>query len=411
MRAQTESALRLSGTVGANKVMQSELLRLVKRSPFHVRVPKPVRQGSMALRYPFDPAIAWVAACYHRSSSRIGWELASSPAVRLEPLVADLVPLLAADDRLPRGRSVRFTVEVKGVEDFEAGPLQLRGAVKSAFEQAMQKRGGQAVVQSKAAEWEMLVRRVGVENDRRTLVILDLGRGPRHMRGQRVVQGPAPLRETLAAQLVLLANWMPHAEPLVDPTAGSGTIVVEAALLARGFAVRKPEHLPALRSPVFAGFPTEAPPLYPDTRPYILAADINEECIAWMIGNLRASGLTGRDLEQSIVVRCMNVTELTPERFAEFLPHAPGDRGLFAFNPPYGRRMQGEDGDVLRLYRDLGRTLKRFNSWRAAVIVANEGFKEAFNARPSLVKPTSAAGLRAEFLVFDLGERQAGKRR
>ncbi len=409
--AQTESALRLSGTVGANKVMESELLRLVKRSPFHVRVPKPARQGSMALRYPFDPAIAWLAACYHRSSSRIGWELASSPAVRLEPLVADLVPLLAADDRLPRGRSVTFTVEVKGVEDFEAGPLQLRGAVKSAFEQAMQKRGGQAVVQSKAADWEMLVRRVGVGNDRRTLVILDLGRGPRHMRGQRVAQGPAPMRETLAAQLVLLANWMPHAEPLVDPTAGSGTIAVEAALLARGTAVRKPEDLPALRSPVFAGFPPQSPPLYPDTRPYILASDIDEECIAWMLGNLRASGLTGRDVEQTIVVRSMNATELTPQRLAKILPGAPSDRGLFAFNPPYGRRMQGEDGDVLRLYRDLGRTLKRFDGWRAAVIVANEGFKRSFNIRPSLAKPTSVAGLRAEFLVFDLGGRQVGKRR
>jgi len=408
--AQAESALRLSGTVGANKVMESELLRLVMRSPFHVRVSKPTRQGSTALRYAFDPAVAWVAACYHRSSSRIGWELASSPAVRLEPLVSDLVPLLAADERLPRGRSVTFTVEVKGVEDFEAGPLQLRGAVKSVFEQAMEKRGGGAVVQSEGAEWEMLVRRVGIENDRRTLVILDLGRGPRHMRGQRVAQGPAPMRETLAAQLVLLAKWMPHEEPLVDPTAGSGTIPVEAALLARGFAVRKPQDLPALRSPVFAGFPAQAPPLYPDTRPYILASDINEECIAWMIGNLRASGLTGRDVEQSIVVRSMNATELTPERVAGILPNAPRGRGVFAFNPPYGHRMQGEDGDVLRLYRDLGKTLKRFDGWRAAVIVANAEFERAFNVRPYLIKPTSAAGLRAEFMVFDLGGRQAGKR-
>ena len=411
MRAQAESALRLSGTVGANRVMESELLRLVKRSPFHVRVPKPARQGSTALRYPFDPAIAWVAACYHRSSSRIGWELASSPAVRLEPLVADLAPLLAADDRLPRGRSVTFTIEVKGVEDFEAGPLQVRGAVKSAFEQAMRQRGGQAVVQSEAAEWEMLVRRVGVQSDRRTLVILDLGRGARHLRGQRVAQGPAPLRETLAAQLVLLANWMPHAEPLVDPLAGSGTIAVEAALLARGFAVRKPQDLLALGLPVFAGLPSQAPPLYPDTRPCILASDIDEECIAWMIGNLRASGLTGREVERSIVVQSMDAIELTPERVAGILPDAPRDRGLFAFNPPYGRRMQGEDGGVLRLYRDLGRTLKRFDGWRAAVVVANEGFKRAFGARPSLVKPTSAAGLRAEFLVFDMGARQAGNRR
>jgi len=408
--AQAESALRLSGTVGANKVMESELLRLVMRSPFEVRVSKPARQGSTALRYAFDPAVAWVAACYHRSSSRVGWELASSPAVRLEPLVADLVPLLAADDRLPSGRSVTFTVEVKGAEDFEAGPLQLRGAVKSAFEQAMQKRGGQAVVASEGAEWEMLVRRVGMEGDRRTLVILDLGRGARHMRGQRVAQGPAPLRETLAAQLVLLSNWMPHEEPLVDPTAGSGTIAVEAALLARGFAVRKPQDLPALRWPAFAGFPAQAPPLYPDTRPHILASDINEECIAWMIGNLRASGLTGRDVEQSIVVRSMDATELTPERVAGILPGAARGRGVFAFNPPYGHRMQGEAGEVLQLYRDLGKTLKRFEGWRAAVIVANEGFERAFNARPYLIKPTSAAGLRAEFFVFDLGGRQVGKR-
>jgi len=408
--AQAESALRLSGSVGANKVMESELLRLVKRSPFHVRVPKPARQGSTALRYPFDPAIAWVAACYHRSSSRIGWELASSPAARLEPLVSDLVPLLAADDRLPRGRSVTFTVEVKEVEDFEAGPLQVRGAVKSAFEQAMQQRGGQAVVQREGAEWEMLVRRVGIEGERRTLVVLDLGRGPRHLRGQRVAQGPAPMRETLAAQLVLLSNWMPHEEPLVDPTAGSGTIAVEAALLARGFAVRKPDDLPALRWPMFAGLPAQAPPLYPDTRPYILASDIDEECVAWMIGNLRASGLTGRDVEQSIVVRSMNAIELTPERVAGILPNAPRGRGVFAFNPPYGDRMRGEAGGVLRLYHDLGKTLRRFDGWRAAVVVANEGFRMAFDSRPYLIKPASVAGLRAEFLLFDLGGRQVGKR-
>jgi putative N6-adenine-specific DNA methylase len=403
MIAQTESALRLSGTVGSNKVMESELLRLVKRSPLRVLVPKPKRQGSMALRYPFDPAVAWVAACYHRTSSRIGWELASSPAVRLEPLVADLVPLLAADDRLPRGRSLTFSVEVKGVEDFEAGPLQVRGAVKSAFEEAMQRRGGEAVVKTREAEWQILVRRVGLEDDRRTLVILDLGGGPRHLRGQRVAQGPAPMRETLAAQLVMLAKWMPHAEPLVDPTAGSGTIPVEAALMARGISVRKPEDLPALRLPVFEGLPPQSPPLYADTRPYILASDIDEECVAWMIGNLRASGLTGRDVEQAIVVRSMDVNELTPARFKQILPGAPVDRGLFAFNPPYGHRMQGADGGVLQLYRDLGRTLKVFDGWRAAVIVANEGFTQAFNARPSMVKPTSAAGLRAEFLIFDLG--------
>jgi putative N6-adenine-specific DNA methylase len=383
--------------------MEAELLRLVKRSPFEIRVPKPARQGSTALRYPFDPAVAWVTACYHRSSSRIGWELASSPAVRLEPLVADIAPLLAKDDRLPRGRTVSFSVDVKETSDFEAGPLQIRGAVKSAFEEAMRSRGGEGLVDAKAPELRLLVRRVGREAERRTLLILDIGGGARHLRGQRVAQGPAPLRETLAAQLLLLARWMPHEEPLVDPMAGSGTIPVEGALLARGIAVRKPGSIPPLA--VFDGFPEQAPPLYPDTRPFILASDIEQECIAWMIGNLRASGLTGREVERSIIVRSMDVRELTPSRFAEILPEAPRNRGLFALNPPYGRRLEAGQSGMLALYGELGRALKRFDGWRAAVIVANERFKQAFRARPSMSKPTTAAGLRAEFLLFNLGQR------
>jgi len=404
-QARAESALRLSGTVGANKVMEAELLRLVKRSTFEVRVPKPSRQGSAALRYPFDPAVAWVAACYHRSASHIGWEVASSPARRLEPLVADLVPLLAADDRLPRGRSVRFTVEVRDVPDFEAGPLQVRGAVKSAVEEALKKRGGEGRVDAGAPEFKFLVRRVGREDDRRTLLALDFGGGARHRRGQRVAQGPAPLRETLAAQLIQLARWMPHAEPLVDPMTGSGTIAIEAALLARGFAVRKPLELPCLRLNVFDGFPEEAPPLYADTQPTILASDIDEECVAWIIGNLRAAGLTGRAAEASIIVRTMDATTLTPAALDEILPGAPHSRGLFAINPPYGQRMQAGEGDMLPLYRELGRALKRFDGWRAAVIVANEEFAETFSARPAMTKPTVVSGMRGQFLTFDLGAR------
>ncbi len=100
----------------------------------------------------------------------------------------------------------------------------------------------------------------------------------------------------------------------------------------------------------------------------------------------------------------MDVAELEPSRLAEILPAVPRGRGLFAFNPPYGERMQTPD-DVLPLYRDLGRALKRFDGWRAAVIVANDGFVEAFNARPSMAKPTVASGLRAQFLTFDLGRR------
>src|SRR5207237_3876446 len=119
--------LRLTGSGGANRVMEAELKRLVMRSPFQVRLEKPKREGDATLLYPFDARVAWVAACYHRTSSRISWDLCSSGATRLEPLFADVVPLLSADDRLPDGNPLRFSVDLGAASDFEASPLQLRG--------------------------------------------------------------------------------------------------------------------------------------------------------------------------------------------------------------------------------------------------------------------------------------------
>src|SRR5215467_11158669 len=99
LRAHRCDDLRLTGSGGANRVMEAEFKRLVMRSPFNVHVEKPKREGDATLLYPFDPQTAWVAACYHRTSSRITWDLVSSEAVRLEPLFSDLVPLLSSDDR------------------------------------------------------------------------------------------------------------------------------------------------------------------------------------------------------------------------------------------------------------------------------------------------------------------------
>src|SRR6476646_33447 len=117
--AQRCNELRLTGSGGANRVMEGELKRLVMRSPFDVRVEHPKREGEATLLYPFEACIAWVAACYHRTSSRISWDLCSSTAVRLEPLFDDLLPALSSDDRLPDGKHLRFSVVVGSASDFE----------------------------------------------------------------------------------------------------------------------------------------------------------------------------------------------------------------------------------------------------------------------------------------------------
>ena len=401
--AQRCGELRLTGSGGANRVMEAEFKRLVMRSPFEVRVEKPRREGEATLLYPFDARIAWVASCYHRTSSRISWDLCSSAAVRLEPLFADLLPLLSSDDRLPGGRRLRFSVEVGAASDFEASPLQLRGVVKNAIVEALTSRGVAAEVDAGSPDVVFVVRRAGVPEARRTVVGIDIGAGARHRRGARVVMGPAPLRETMAAQLIMLSRWDARTEPLVDPMAGGGTIPIEAAGLAVGAAIRRPSDLPLRHLAAFRNLPHEAPDLFPGTVPRILALDSDPKRIPAMVGNLRAAGLTGPSHEDSIVIADKDVRELDPNYVHRMLPASRGMKsGVFCFNPPYGVRMGKEDGKdkLLALYSAMGRAFARFSGWRAACFVANPQFVEVFGHTPVMTKPASNAELRGAFLVF-----------
>ncbi len=397
--------LRLTGSGGANRVMEAELKRLVMRSPFDVRVPKPRREGDATLLYPFDPRIAWVAACHHRTSSRISWDLVSSPAVRLEPLFDDLLPALKEDDRLPAARRLRLSVDLGSAHDFEASPLQLRGVVKNALVEALATRGVTAEVDGESPEVVFVARRAGTPESRRTVIGIDIGLGARHRRGARVAAGPAPLRETMAAQLIMLSRWDARVEPLVDPMAGGGTIPIEAAGLAVGAAIRSPTDLPFRHLVAFDGLPATAPDLFPGTVPRILALDIDAERIPAMVGNLRAAGLTGSSHEDSIVIGRKDVRTLVPADVAAMLPAARAMKpGVFCFNPPYGVRIGAEAGDarLLDLYADMGRALGRFTGWRAACFVANPGFVDAFGHFPAMTKPATNAELSGAFLLYQL---------
>jgi 23S rRNA G2445 N2-methylase RlmL len=385
--------------------MEAELKRLVMRSPFEVRVPNPKREGEATLLYPFDPRIAWVAACHHRTSSRISWDLFSSTAVRLEPLFEELLPALTADDRLPATTALRFSVDLGSAQDFEASPLQLRGVVKNAIVDALAARGITAEVDADAPDVVFVARRAGTPDRRRTVIGLDIGGGARHRRGARVAAGPAPLRETMAAQLIMLSRWDARVEPLVDPMAGSGTIPIEAAGLAVGAAIRRPADLPFKHLPAFAGLPEETPDLFPGTTPQILALDVDAQLIPAMVGNLRAAGLTGRNYEDSIVIGQKDAVRLTPTDVTALLPRAASMQpGVFCFNPPYGVRIGGELGGeaLLDFYADLGKALARFTGWRAACFVANERFVEAFGHFPTMTKPATNAELPGYFLTYQL---------
>ncbi len=199
--------------------------------------------------------------------------------------------------------------------------------------------------------------------DRCTLLV-DTSGESLHKRGWRRGQGLAPLAETLAAGVVLLSGWDGRA-PLVDPFCGSGTLLVEAALLADGVApglFRERfgfQALPGYDARAFERLVTEAQGrIRPMRKLPIVGSDLSEEYLAQAAENVAAAGLEGR----------VRFEVADAEQFA---PRA-GWNGLVLTNPPYGERV-GEEGDLRGLYRSLGAALReRAAGYSLALLSGNE---------------------------------------
>jgi len=239
-------------------------------------------------------------------------------------------------------------------------------------------------------------------DDRGEVVVsIDLGGGSLSQRGWRREAGEAPLREHLAAVLLLLARFDPRTDILVDPMCGAGTIPIEAVHLARA----TPRATPALAAlgigpPTRDGREGEALPLFGDSHPLVIGCDVDLEVLAAARDNARFA-----DVEHDVTWQRSDVRALSPELITDIARergHA-GDRGLLLANPPYGERLDPED--LRDLYVALAYTCRRFRGWRAGFLVANPLLEEVFFdlvGRPRIKKPLANANLRAYFYLYDL---------
>jgi putative N6-adenine-specific DNA methylase len=200
-----------------------------------------------------------------------------------------------------------------------------------------------------------------------------------HQRGYRVAPGPAPMRETLAAAILLAAGW-DGSVPLCDPLCGGGTIAIEAALIAarrppggmRGFAYQKWPGAGAAQRPVEV-----APEVVP--RVVIEASDLDPAAIE----ATRANALRAR-VHLEIAQRPL--LELPPRP-------APG---LIACNPPYGLRV-GAQQDLTLLYRQLGDLARaRRTGWRLAAVVPDPRLGRALGTPQQRLLKTQNGGLPIE---------------
>ena len=232
--------------------------------------------------------------------------------------------------------------------------------------------------------------------DDRFVVSVDASGPPLHERGWRQAIAKAPLRESVAAGLLASAGWDPSS-PLVDPMCGSGTIAIEAALLAAGvpaaadrdLALRAwPSFEPGTWASVSADarrLQVEAPVPDGSDSPRIVAADRDAGAVEAARANAERAGVADR-----IEFRVAPVAALEPPTGTP----PSGLTGLVATNPPWGGRVGG--GDLRNLYATLGNVAaERHPGWEIGVLVADRSL--ARQVRPGL----------GERLHLELGGRSA----
>ena len=184
-----------------------------------------------------------------------------------------------------------------------------------------------------------------------------------HKRGYRVGQGDAPINEVLAAGMILLTGW--HGEKdFIDPMCGSGTLLIEAALIAKGIP-------PGMYRKSF-GFEQ-----WPDFNEQLFAEICNEEYEKVINCNILGSDISIKDIaiaKANIKSASLSkVIELQVEDFIKLEPRS--SEGIIITNPPYGERMKPQS--IADLYTSIGNTLKnRFAGFEAWIISSSpEGLK------------------------------------
>jgi putative N6-adenine-specific DNA methylase len=185
-----------------------------------------------------------------------------------------------------------------------------------------------------------------------------------HRRGYRQEIAKAPLRETIAAAMVLASGWKGD-EPLLDPMCGSGTIPIEAAMIARKIA-------PGLRRDFqFTRWPGFDAELWNRTRE--TAQTAVTDFTGQILGSDRDAGAVqaaARNAERAGVSANVRFSQEAVSGSIAAIDDSLGESGWMLTNPPYGIRV-GESGDLRNLYAKLGSALKSKPGWRLGILTSD----------------------------------------
>jgi len=300
-----------------------------------------------------------------RTADRVRLKVGEFEAVTFDELF-EKTKALPWPDLLPENAS--FPVDGKSVQSTLFSISDCQALVKKAVVESMKKRCGIEWFKEDGPLYRI---EISMLKDIATLTIDTSGAGL-HKRGYRVAGSEAPLKETLAAALVLIARWQPDIA-LIDPLCGSGTIPIEAALIGQNIA---PGMNRTFVSEQWPNIPREhwreARKETHDRADYnreldLAGTDINSDLIEIARKNAVEAGV-----DELIHFQAKPLAELSSRK----------KYGKVICNPPYGERLSSLK-EVEDLYKEMGRLFKKLDSWSFYILTASENFESLFGKKAS----------------------------
>ena len=230
--------------------------------------------------------------------------------------------------------------------------------------------------------------------DNHLTLYLDTSGEPLFKRGLRKSSGEAPLRENLAAGILRLSGWAPD-QPLLDPMCGSGTILMEAAQIARNISPGLGRHfafekLNNFNLKSWTSLCHTSRSLQRSHVPFLIhGCDRQGTALRAAETNLRAAGLA-----DTVRLKQADVLEMSP----------PAAEGVLIANPPYGVRT-GDEAELAEFYPRLGDALKRrFSGWRAYILTADLRLPKLIGLAASRRTPLFNGSLECRLFEFKMVE-------
>jgi 23S rRNA (guanine2445-N2)-methyltransferase len=333
-----------------------------------------------------DLPLCYAANLESRLASRVLWRVAHG-TYRNEKDIYAIARGLAWNDWFDVDRSIRVNVSAirSPLKSLDFITLRIKDAVCDAFRDACGRRPDVDTARPQVRIHAFLT-------SREVNLYLDTSGEALFKRGWRVEAGEAPLRENLAAGIIRLTGWQPET-PLLDPMCGSGTLLIEAAMIALDVApgLGRSFGFEQLRNFDRRGW-SDMRDRAKARRRHARGLPIHGSDKLGRVLDLAQANLAATGLAESITLKQVDVLESRP----------PEASGVLVMNPPYGERLADSES-LARLYPRLGDVLKkRYAGWTAHILSTDMRLPKLIGLKPSRRTPLYNGALECRLFEFML---------